>query len=272
MAPPKPSSSAANVALVRAHLTWLGVVDDPYARQMLPPGRRRVASALRLPGLRRLGRHPSFPGLAARTLVFDRFVEAVLDDGVRQVVVLAAGYDSRAWRMARPGVTFFEVDQPVTQRDKRSRAPGGGPVYVAADVTDPQLPEALARAGFQPGVPTAFTVEGLAVYLPREAVAGLLATLHDLGGPGSRLAVSFDSGFERQPVTRLIGTVYYRRGGERWQFRLPAAEAPSFLSPTGWALDALHSAEHLSREDLSRLGPAGTLKSSSFVVEARKQA
>jgi methyltransferase (TIGR00027 family) len=108
------SRSAANVALVRTHLTWLGVVDDPHAERMLPPGHRRMAAALRLPGLRLLGRHSSFPGLAARTLFFDGFVASALDDGVRQVIIVAAGYDSRAWRLARPGVTFFEVDQPAT--------------------------------------------------------------------------------------------------------------------------------------------------------------
>jgi O-methyltransferase involved in polyketide biosynthesis len=86
MTRPEVSSSAANVALARAHLTWLGVVDDPYARQMLPPSPQRLASALQLPGLRRLGRHPSFPGLAARTLFFDVFVGDALDGGLRQVV------------------------------------------------------------------------------------------------------------------------------------------------------------------------------------------
>jgi methyltransferase (TIGR00027 family) len=133
----KGSRSALNVAFARTHLTWLGVVDDPYARQMLPPNGKRAAAALQLPGLRRLGRRQTLPGLAARTLFFDRFIDDALDDGIRQVVILAAGYDSRAWRMARPGVTFFEIDQPATQEDKRVKAPEGGPIYVPADVTDP---------------------------------------------------------------------------------------------------------------------------------------
>jgi hypothetical protein len=109
----EPSRSALNVAFARTHLTWLGVIDDPYARQMLTPKRRRVAAALQLPGLRLLGRHSSLPGLAARTLFFDRFVADALDDEIRQVVIVAAGYDSRAWRLARPGITFFEIDQPA---------------------------------------------------------------------------------------------------------------------------------------------------------------
>jgi methyltransferase (TIGR00027 family) len=266
---PKVSSSAMNVALVRAHLTSLGVVDDPYARQMLPPNHRRVASALQLPGLRRLG-HSSFPYLAARTMLFDEFVSDALDGGVRQVVVVGAGYDSRAWRLARPGVTFFEIDQPATQADKRTRAPDGGPVYVPADVTDPQLAEKLANAGFRPEEPTAFTVEGLVIYVAREAAADLLATLSGLGSAGSRLAVSFERGFERQPMTRRISAAYYRRAGETWRFRLRSDEASSFLSEAGWTLDRLHTPACLDHEHLSRTTLAGTLRTSSFAVDAKK--
>jgi methyltransferase (TIGR00027 family) len=266
----KVSRSAVNVALARTHLTSLGVVNDPYARQMLPPNHRRVAAALQLPGLRRLGRYSTVPYLAARTLFFDTFISDALDDGLRQVVVLGAGYDSRAWRMARPGVTFFEVDQPATQGDKRTRAPDGGPVYVPADVTDPSLAEKLVHAGHQPQEPTAFTVEGLTIYLTREAAAALLGRLYDLGSTGSRLAVSFESGFERQPITRRLMTAYYRSRGETLRFRLRSEEAPSFLSQTGWTIDKLQTAERLENEHLSKTKLAGWLNTTSFAVDARK--
>ena len=55
--------------------------------------------------------------LAARTSFFDRTVVSAIDRGVRQVVVGAAGYDGRAFRYAKPGVRWFEVDHPATQRD-----------------------------------------------------------------------------------------------------------------------------------------------------------
>jgi methyltransferase (TIGR00027 family) len=258
------------VALARAHLTWLGVVNDAYAQQMLPPNRRRVAAALRLPGLRRLGRHPTFPYLAARTLFFDRFVGDALHDGLRQVVVIAAGYDSRSWRMASAGVTFFEVDQPATQADKRAKAPEGGPVYVTADVTDPRLADELVEAGFRSQEPTAFTVEGLTAYLTEDDVTELLARLADLGPTGSRLAVSFESGFERQPITRLLSTAYYRRGGEQWRFRLRSEDAPSFVPKTGWTIDNLLTAPQLASEHLRGTKLEGPLNSSSFVVVARR--
>jgi methyltransferase (TIGR00027 family) len=264
------SRSAQNVALARAHLTWMGIVDDPYAWQMLSPDRRRIAAALRLPGLRLLGRHPTFPGLARRTLFFDRFVGEALDNGMRQVVIVAAGYDSRAWRLARPGVTFFEIDQPTTQQDKRARAPEGGPVYVPADVTDPELDDKLLQAGFQTEEPTAFTVEGLTIYLTAETVAELFATLAGLAASGSRMAVSFASGFERQRITRWASRAYYRRSGEHWRFRLPAQDAASFFAKAGWTIDSLLTASDLDKEHLSGTKLAGSTNTTAYAVIAAK--
>jgi len=98
------------------------------------------------------------------------------------------------------------------------------------------------EAGFRSQEPTAFTVEGLTAYLTEDDVTELLARLADLGPTGSRLAVSFESGFERQPITRLLSTAYYRRGGEQWRFRLRSEDAPSFLPKTGWTIDNLLTA------------------------------
>jgi methyltransferase (TIGR00027 family) len=194
------SRSAVNMAVVRSYLTRTGVVDDPYAWQMLPRHGRRAAAAMRLPGLRQaFGRDRSIPYLAARTRFFDRFVCDALDGGCSQVVILAAGFDSRAWRLARPGTTFYEVDRSATQDDKRTRAPAGGPVYVPADVTDPALADTLLAAGFAPGEPAAFTLEGLTVYLTQDDTAALLARLADLAPAGGRLAVSFERGSRTGP-------------------------------------------------------------------------
>jgi methyltransferase (TIGR00027 family) len=170
--------------------------------------------------------------------------------------------------MARPGVTFFEVDLPATQEDKRAKAPEGGPVYVPADVTDPRLVERLVDAGFQPDEPTAFIVEGLTIYLTREAVSELFTRLAGLGAAGSRLAVSFESGFDRQRVLRLVTRLYYRRAGETLRFRLPADDAPAFLPEAGWTVHTLLTGSDLDEEHLSATVLAGTLDTSSFVVVA----
>ena len=247
------SRSAVMVTLVRAHLTSIGVVDDPYAVRMLPRSGRRVAAAFRLPGLRRLARNePTQRYLAARTLVFDRFVRDALDDGIRQVVVVGAGYDSRSWRMARPDVTFYEVDQPATQALKRARAPEGGPVYVPADATDPRLRDLLVDAGFRPDQRSAFLLEGMVVYFGEaQPVADLLTLLGELGHDGSRLAVSFERGFDRQPALRLLAKAMYRGSGETSYFRLPVEDAAAFLDDTGWTIDRLLTSAELREEYLA---------------------
>jgi methyltransferase (TIGR00027 family) len=218
----------------------MGAINDPFAQQMLRPGWAIAASVLRTPGLGRLGRNRSFAYLGARTCFYDQFIANAIDEGVRQVIVLGAGYDSRAWRFARPGVTFYEVDLPATQADKRTRAPEGGPKYVSADVTGLSLRESLTAAGFRSGEATAFTAEGLTMYLTEQQVTHLLALLSELSGPGSRLAVNFGVGFEQQGSHR--GRVARRAmalGGEELRFRLTPAEAPKFMTNTGWTMDEM---------------------------------
>ena len=129
----RPSSSAQVVTCCRAVLTSMGALDDSFARGMLRGPYRAVAGALVHRPFRRLARSPTLAFLAARTCFFDDAVTAALDANVQQVVIVGAGYDSRAWRLARPGARFFEVDHPATQRDKRTRAPvGDGPTFVPA--------------------------------------------------------------------------------------------------------------------------------------------
>ncbi len=250
----------------------MGVIDDPFAERMLPAswGWHASTRALRLPGFGALGRTPSFAYLAGRTRFYDDFVTDALDRDVSQVVVLGAGYDSRAWRFARAGVTFFEVDLSVTQAAKRSRAPAGGPVYVPADVTDSSMPDKLTSAGFQPGQPSAFTAEGLAMYLTDAQVAQLLRTLALLGGIESRLAINFGVGFEREGSRGgRLGRRAMAKGGEAYRSRLPLADAPDFMSETGWSVDQTLTGQQLRDRYLSDTEFAAVnVTTTGFAVEA----
>jgi methyltransferase (TIGR00027 family) len=231
-------------------------------------GTRRLLPTPARPGT--LGQNKSFAYLAARTRFYDQFVTEALDQGFQQVVVLAVGYDSRAWRMARQGVTFYEFDLPTTQVDKHSRAPEGGPVYVPADVTDPSIADQLIGAGFIPGAATAFTVEGLTMYLAENQVASLLRTLANLAGPESRLAVNFGIGFERQGSNSgRIGRSMMALGPEKFRFRLSPADAPAFLAKSGWTVDQLLDGQKLSAKYLSGTALAAVnTTTSGFAVEA----
>lgn len=98
-----------------------------------------------------------------------------------QVVILGAGLDTRAARLATPGARFFEVDQPASQRDKRDRIaradgyPIGAATYVACDFEKDDFLERLSASGFAPDAPAFFVWEGVTPYLPEPAIR---RTLH----------------------------------------------------------------------------------------------
>lgn len=120
--------------------------------------------------------------IALRTAAIDEQVRRFTRDfgRARQVVVLGAGLDTRAARLAGPGVRFFEVDHPGSQAAKleRLRALGGYPVeaatYVACDFERDDFLDRLGAAGFVASEPALVVWEGVVYYLSEEAVRGTL--------------------------------------------------------------------------------------------------
>jgi len=269
-----PSSTAQNVALARSHLTWLGILDDRFAASMLRPRWAVLGRVLRWPVVSRLGRNRTFAWLVARTRFFDDAVTGAIDAGVRQVVVLAAGYDSRAWRLARPDVRFFEVDHPATQSDKRGRAPAGGPRYVPVDFGADSLEQALLAAGYRTGEPAVFTVEGVTMYLTEPQVRDLLGTLRRLGAPGSRLAVNFGLGVEAAAATTsrmgaLLARVHFTVSGEHITYRPSIRDAEAVLAGSGWTPERTITApELIERYVAGTVLPTTDIKPTAFALTA----
>jgi methyltransferase (TIGR00027 family) len=132
--------------------------------------------------------------MAVRTRFFDDFFLDATKAGVRQAVILASGLDSRAYRLPWPaGTVVFEIDQPkVIEFKSQSLADlGASPTAdrrtVSVDLRD-DWPAALRAAGFDDTAPTAWSAEGLLVYLPPDAQDRLLDNITELSAPGSRLA------------------------------------------------------------------------------------
>jgi methyltransferase (TIGR00027 family) len=132
-------------------------------------------------------------GLRSRFL--DDFCLAAAADGVRQVVVLAAGLDARAYRLDWPdGTDLYEVDQPKVLEFKQDvlDAEGAEPRChrhpVPADLRD-DWAGTLGDAGFDQNRPTAWLVEGLTPYLPPRMEKALFETVHELSATGSRVAM-----------------------------------------------------------------------------------
>jgi methyltransferase (TIGR00027 family) len=131
-----------------------------------------------------------------RTHFFDEyFAGAVGSAGIRQVVILASGLDSRAYRLDWPsGTTVFEIDQPkvlaykTATLDAHAAVPSAERREVPVDLRH-DWPSALCDAGFDPALPTAWLAEGLLMYLPAAAQDRLFEQLTGLSAAGSRIAV-----------------------------------------------------------------------------------
>ena len=133
--------------------------------------------------------------MASRTAFFDTFFLNATQAGIRQVVILAAGLDSRSWRLPWPdGTTVYELDQTKVLDFKAStlREHGAEPacnrVPVAVDLRH-DWPTALQQAGFDASAPSAWSAEGLMPYLPAAAQELLFDRVQGLTAPGSRVAV-----------------------------------------------------------------------------------
>jgi methyltransferase (TIGR00027 family) len=132
--------------------------------------------------------------MAVRTRWFDKLFTDAAAAGVRQAVILAAGLDARAYRLAWPdGTTVYELDQPevIEFKSKTLADLGAQPTAdrhtVAIDLRD-DWPKALRDNGFDPSQPTAWIAEGLLIYLPPDAQDLLFDRINELSAPGSRVA------------------------------------------------------------------------------------
>ncbi|WP_158166393.1 class I SAM-dependent methyltransferase [Mycolicibacterium smegmatis] len=131
----------------------------------------------------------------ARTKYFDDYFRRVADAGVRQVVLLAAGLDSRAYRLPwADGTVVYELDVPKVLEFKREvlRRHGATPTAerreVPVDLRD-DWPAALRANGFDASQPSAWIAEGLLIYLPADAQELLFAGIDALSAPGSFVAI-----------------------------------------------------------------------------------
>ncbi len=224
---------------------------DPLARVFLRPSLRLAADVSRLPfcgDLLRSYIDSRWPGVrtsgAARTLYIDRLLEAALAAGLRQVVVLGAGFDSRAWRLpAGKDVRFFEVDHPDTQARKRGllRAlpAAAGVTFVAVDFGRDSLAEKLAAAGFSLATPSFFLWEGVTNYLSAEAVDATLRYCAS-AAPGSRVVFTYIHRRALEDPASFYGTerigASLAAAGEKWTFGLDPATLAAYLAERGLSL------------------------------------
>jgi methyltransferase (TIGR00027 family) len=137
--------------------------------------------------------------MLVRTRFIDEQMERAVRSGATQVVILGAGFDTRAHRFTEllKGTAVIEIDHPATQEYKRRRvdaALGGAPanvVYAPIDFTRENLGEVLHRAGFQSGRKTYYIAEGLSMYVPEEGMKETLRAIAAESAPGSTLLLEY---------------------------------------------------------------------------------
>jgi methyltransferase (TIGR00027 family) len=176
------------------------LIDDPWAQLFLSaPARRALAAwsgSLTGRALRRLGAVGT-TYVPLRHRFIDDHLTAALHAGVAQVVLLGAGYDTRAYRFAErlAGRPVFEVDLAAISQAKaatvarhRDDFPETNVVRVEIDFEQQALADVLPEHGYATGAPTFFVWEGVPMYLTRAAVLSTLDAVHGLGGDGSQIA------------------------------------------------------------------------------------
>lgn len=290
MVPNRPSQTAEAVCLMRASERLKPeaerVLDDPYAELFLGPMSRAALATTAAAGrLGRFAERSSF-GLSAWVVCRHRSMDehlahALERPSLEQVVLLGAGYDTRAWRFASAlaGRPVFEVDFPATSRRKQRIArahqrelPATRVEVVEIDFQTQSIVKRLADTGFVPGRETFFVWEGVSMYLTRAAVKATLTALRELAGPRSELVMDYwhlpDSPDLAASAQRL-GVNFLAFLGEPVTFGLHPEDAPHFMERLGWSVKDIGDPESFEKRYLH---DGRTLASSFYVAHAMARA
>src|SRR5215813_496548 len=236
------STTALGAALMRAAHTRLDrprLIEDPWGDRLVLESERQAVAKLILRGLdpttraqiealdpvaildEALRAHLGYGWAIVRTRYAEDALEAAVARGIRQYVMLGAGFDSFALRQPvfASNVAIFEVDHPNTQNLKRQRLRDcrvhvpRNLHFVPADLGQEELRTALARSSFRPTEPTFFSWLGVTQYLTREANIATLGGIVSCSAPRSELVFTYvderELGPDRQSVDfgRVQGTV-----------------------------------------------------------------
>lgn len=250
-----PSKMAELIALHRVAESMLPegvrICYDPYAVHFVDPETLEFArknpektKAMR-EHLERL-----FPGLAssirARVRYFDDFVKTSVDEGLEQLIILGAGYDTRAYRIEGLNkIKVFEVDHPGTQGvkiEKVKKIFGHLPehvVYVPVDFESEAVGQKLLENGYNRSQKTLFVMEGLVMYIPPRAVDETLSFIVRNSGKGSMVI------FDYYPQSLVDGTSeleaaknirnFVAQQGEPLQFGIEEGTVEAFLAERGFS-------------------------------------
>ena len=205
----------------------------------------------------------------ARTKYIDAVFQKAVQDEFAQILILGAGFDSRAIRFpSQDGKTkVFELDAPITQQAKigqyqqRQIAIPSNLVFIPIDFERQTLPQRLTEEGFQKGCPSLFILEGLTMYLHPESIDQTFAVIREYAGKGSRVVFDYVLASVLRGENLYYGESEIRKQvtqvGEQWRFGIEKGEAGAFLSRYGFRLADHRDADEL--EDIYFRTANGTI-------------
>jgi methyltransferase (TIGR00027 family) len=241
--------------------------NDPYAASFVAAMPEAYADAdERSDATRHIGARIAMQ-VVVRTRFYDDYLLAGTRDGIRQVVLLAAGLDTRAYRLDWPaGTKVFEIDLPdmVDFKEQVMAGTGASPTarraVVPADLTT-DWTGALTGAGFDPARPSAWLIEGLLVYLTRDDAARLLETVEQLSSPGSMLSCEQGrSAMQLAQIARVRKAAGALEAVSLWQGGIE--DVPAWLAEHGWTVETFE----LAALAASYGRPVTTESSTGFVI------
>lgn len=200
---------------------------------------------------------------AVRTQFFDEYITDAVTRNIRQVVIVASGLDSRAYRLDWPaGTTVYEIDRPEVL-DYKFKILASQGVAPAVDLREVSVdlrhdwPAAMWGAGFNPLLPTAWLVEGLLVFLPADAQDRLLGQIGELSAVGSRLAVETAASYAKgsreemrqrfRDIAAELGLVQPTHLQDLMYNDPDRAVVTDWLNTHGWHATARNSGDELRR-------------------------
>lgn len=237
-------STARGVALVRAvemaRPPGTRIAADPYARSFVNPFNVFGLRLMQATGLSRLiGIEPMLTFAIVREQFVEDVIVAEAKAGLGQVVILGAGFDTRAYRIAElEGIPVFEVDHPVTQTQKRmalkSVAVPGNVRFVGVDFETDDLGTQLRAAGYREDIRTLFVWQGVSMYLTQAGIDRTLAFIAQHSTKGSAVVLDYFDARAMQTGEATVIRFFTAIMGEKVRFGIDQREIASFLAARGF--------------------------------------
>ena len=190
--------------------------------------------------------NPAIVVLASLMILRTRFIDEALkhavEGGASQIVILGAGFDSRAYRFRDllKACHVIEVDAGATQEYKKRRIQailGEAPsnvTYLSVDFAQDRLSDVLKEGGFLEGTKSFYIWEGVSMYLSDHNVRDVLQTVASLSAPGSSIVLDYANSLGIEITKQYSAAAIPRSWGEPWIFGVPVAKGTGFFRELGF--------------------------------------